>query len=64
MKDIFSGPNESCIIPGQLEAEFAQRSEQAGGLLFSEKEIEAFNYLAQECGAPPWSLDQFSQESK
>ena len=64
MKDIFSGPNESCITPGQLEAEFAQRSEQAGGLLFSEKEIEAFNHLAQECGATPWSLDQFHQESK
>ena len=64
MKDIFQEGNSDCIIPGQFEAQFAKRSEQAGGLLFSEKEIEAFNHLADECGAAPWSLDQFSPESK
>ena len=64
MKDIFQEGNSDCIIPGQFEAQFAKRSELAGGLLFSEKEIEAFNHLAEECGATPWSLDQFSPESK
>ena len=64
MKDIFQEGNSDCIIPGQFEAQFAKRSEQAGGLLFSEKEIEAFNHLADECGATPWSLEQFSPEFK
>ena len=48
-EDIFQEGNSDCIIPGQFEADLPERSEQAGGLLFSEKEIEAFNHLAEEC---------------
>jgi L-2-hydroxycarboxylate dehydrogenase (NAD+) len=34
----------------------------AGGLLFSEAEIKAFNEIAEECGQPIWKLDEFSAE--
>ena len=38
MEDILGGENRDCILPGQMEAEFAKRSERAGGLLFSERD--------------------------
>ena len=57
--DILGHGNEGCLLPGQIEAEAAKRSEQSGGLLFSEKEIEGFNELAVECGAQPWELSAF-----
>ena len=40
--------------PDPLRA--AKLSEEAGGLLFSEKEIEEFNLIAKECGSEPWQL--------
>jgi L-2-hydroxycarboxylate dehydrogenase (NAD+) len=43
------------MLPGQLEADWAKRSEAAGGLLFTEAEIEAFNELAVEAGRPRWT---------
>ena len=52
--------NESCLLPGEMEARFAARSKEAGGLLFTEKEIEAFNELADECGQEAWKLSDFS----
>ena len=48
LEDILGGENRDCILPGQMEAEFAKRSGGAGGLLFSEKEIEEFK-IAVEC---------------
>ena len=62
-KDILGDGNRSCILPGQMEAEFAKRTEKAGGLLFSVKEIEEFNKIAQDCGQKPWSLCQFKKET-
>jgi len=56
LDDILGEGNEKCIIPGQIEAQFAKLSEEAGGLLFSEKEIEEFNLIAKECGSEPWQL--------
>jgi len=60
IEDIIGHGNENCLLPGQMEAEFYKRSEENAGLLFSEKEIEAFNELAEECGAAQWSLSDFS----
>ena len=59
LDDIFGAGNENCILPGEIEAKFAKLSEQAGGLLFSEKEIEEFNHIAEECGAEPWLIGDF-----
>jgi L-2-hydroxycarboxylate dehydrogenase (NAD+) len=38
------------ILPGQLEHQAAKQSEQAGGLLFTEAEIEEFQHIAEEAG--------------
>lgn len=55
LDDIRKG-NEAAIIPGQFEAEAAERSAKAGGLLFSEAEMQELNHLAAECGEPPFDL--------
>jgi ureidoglycolate dehydrogenase (NAD+) len=55
LTDILGHGNEQCMLPGQLEAEAAARSEKAGGLLFSKAEVEALNEIAHEAGLP--SLD-------
>ena len=62
IEDILGHGNENCLLPGQLEAEWAKRVDAAGGLLFSEAEINAFNELAEECGETPWSLSDFQSE--
>ena len=51
LDDILARGNESCLLPGQPEAQNAQHTQQAGGLLFTEAEIAALNELAEECGA-------------
>jgi L-2-hydroxycarboxylate dehydrogenase (NAD+) len=48
LSDILKEGNEKCLLPGQLEAQFAIRSKKNEGLLFSEKELEEFAVLAQE----------------
>ncbi len=48
MENILTTGNEKCILPGQLEAEAAKRSEAAGGLLFSTAELEELNKIATE----------------
>jgi L-2-hydroxycarboxylate dehydrogenase (NAD+) len=55
LADILGHGNESCILPGQLEAEAARRCDAAGGLLFSTAELEALNEIAREAGVPPLS---------
>ena len=52
LEDILGHGNENCMLPGQPEAENAKHTEKAGGLLFSDAEVEALNELAAECGAP------------
>ncbi|HWA86749.1 MAG TPA: Ldh family oxidoreductase, partial [Opitutus sp.] len=54
--DILGHGNETCMLPGQPEAQFAARSAKNGGLLFSEAEIAAFNELATETRQPKWNL--------
>lgn len=63
IEDILGHGNENCLLPGQLEAKWAERVECAGGLLFSEAEIKAFSEIAIECGCCPWSLDNFKPEA-
>ena len=62
LDDILAEGNSNCILPGQMEAEFASRTEKAGDLLFSENEILGFNEIANECGHPTWNIDQFTKE--
>lgn len=54
--DILGHGNESCMLPGQIEAQAAARSAKNGGLLFSEAEVNAFNEIAAECRQPRWKL--------
>ncbi len=53
LADILGHGNEGCMLPGQLEAEAARRSDQAGGLLFSTAEVAALNEIAHEAGLAP-----------
>jgi L-2-hydroxycarboxylate dehydrogenase (NAD+) len=50
LADIFAHGNETATLPGQIEAQAAAHSAQAGGLLFSAAEVDAFNEVARECG--------------
>jgi L-2-hydroxycarboxylate dehydrogenase (NAD+) len=53
--DVLGHGNEKCLLPGQVEAEWARRTAEAGGLLFTDAEVEAFNELAGEAGVPRWA---------
>jgi len=61
LKDVLGHGNEKCMLPGTIEANAAKRCEKAGGLLFSEAEIEEFAHLATESKLDPtsWSLNHF-----
>lgn len=59
LRDILGHGNEKCLLPGQLEAEWAARCDRAGGLLFSAAEIAAFAEIANECGQPAWTASDF-----
>jgi L-2-hydroxycarboxylate dehydrogenase (NAD+) len=48
--DIRGHGNESILLPGEPEARAAKLSEKAGGLLFTQAEIEAFEKIAAEAG--------------
>ena len=56
MADILGHGNSQCMLPGQLEAEAAARSDACGGLLFSTAEVEALNDIAHEAGMVPFDL--------
>lgn len=59
LDDILGHGNAGCLLPGQLEAEWARKCAAAGGLLFSPAEIEGFDAVAGECGAPRWAVGEF-----
>jgi L-2-hydroxycarboxylate dehydrogenase (NAD+) len=61
MDDILGHGNEAAIWPGQIEAEAANLSRRAGGLLFTAAEIASFAEIAGECGHPPWDPDSLAQ---
>ena len=48
--DVLGHGNENCLLPGQLEANFAKKTAEAGGLLFTEAELAEFNELAEDLG--------------
>lgn len=49
LDDILAG-NDGVLLPGELEARAAAKSEAAGGLLFTDAELEALNQIAAELG--------------
>ena len=59
--DILGHGNEGCLLPGQIEATAAARSEKNGGLLFSTAELDAFDGIAEECGAAKWDRSVFKE---
>ncbi len=59
LRDILGHGNETCILPGQIEARAAQLSDQHDGLLFTAAEIEGFAEIADEVDADPWSPEDF-----
>jgi L-2-hydroxycarboxylate dehydrogenase (NAD+) len=59
IEDILGHGNGKCLLPGQIEAEFAKKTAAAGGLLFSKAEIEAFNEIATEAKQPLWDIASF-----
>lgn len=63
--DILGHGNESCFLPGTIEARNAERCEKAGGLLFSPAEIKAFAEMAEHAGqdASAWTTENFPAES-
>jgi L-2-hydroxycarboxylate dehydrogenase (NAD+) len=61
LRDILGGGNESCLVPGQLEAQAAAKCARFGGLLFSAAEIAAFDEIANACGQPRWKLEEFKE---
>jgi L-2-hydroxycarboxylate dehydrogenase (NAD+) len=56
LEDIIGHGNDNSILPGQFEAQAASRSDENGGLLFSEAEVAGFNEIAEECGQPKWDV--------
>ncbi|HKB92248.1 MAG TPA: Ldh family oxidoreductase [Opitutaceae bacterium] len=63
IEDILGHGNERAMLPGQLEAEWAKKTAAAGGLLFSQAEIEAFNEIATETKQSVWKLESFKKVS-
>jgi L-2-hydroxycarboxylate dehydrogenase (NAD+) len=54
--DILGHGNEGCMLPGQLEAQWAAHTAAAGGLLFTSAEVAAFCEIARDCGLPEWDV--------
>ena len=59
--DILGHGNENCLLPGQLEARWADKVSEAGGLLFTHAELEAFNEIARESEQPEWDIQALPQ---
>jgi LDH2 family malate/lactate/ureidoglycolate dehydrogenase len=57
LADILGHGNDRCMLPGQVEAEAAARSDRAGGLLFSRAEVDALDAIAREAGVEPLVAD-------
>lgn len=63
VRDVLGHGNENCMLPGTIEATSAKLSEQAGGLLFTEAEMNGFRELAEECGVDAGVWDPAKLES-
>ena len=58
LSDILGHGNEQCMLPGQIEATWARRSKDAGGLLFTQAEVEALSEIAHSCGEKPLAISE------
>lgn len=56
IEDILGHGNENSMLPGQIEAAARQRSDAAGGLLFTAAEVAEFNEINAELGLPAWEI--------
>jgi LDH2 family malate/lactate/ureidoglycolate dehydrogenase len=54
--DVLGHGNDGAMLPGQIEAGFRQRSDAAGGILFTAAEVKEFNEIARELGEPEWDI--------
>lgn len=61
IEDVLGHGNEDCMLPGQIEAEAARATREAGGLLFTRAEVEALNGIADECGEPGLDVDALAR---
>ncbi len=59
--DILGHGNDNSMLPGQLEFAARQRSDEAGGILFTEAEVAEFNEIATELGEPTWDISQLAR---
>ena len=59
--DILGHGNEAAMLPGQIEAGFRKRSDEAGGILFTAAEVGEFNEIAIELGLPTWDIASLAQ---
>ncbi len=50
VQDILGHGNEASLLPGQIEHNAAQRSAAAGGLLFTDAEVDELKHIADEAG--------------
>jgi L-2-hydroxycarboxylate dehydrogenase (NAD+) len=55
LDDILGHGNNHAMLPGQIEASARQRSDEAGGLLFTAAEVDEFNSIATDLGLPAWN---------
>lgn len=63
IQDILGHGNDVCMLPGQLEDQWARHSAAAGGLLFTAAELSAFSEIAKDCGQPVWDASSFGTYS-
>jgi L-2-hydroxycarboxylate dehydrogenase (NAD+) len=63
IQDVLGHGNDGCMLPGQLEDQWARHSAAAGGLLFTAAELSAFSEIAQDCGQPVWDASSFGTYS-
>lgn len=61
--DVLGHGNDGAMLPGQIEATWAKKTAEAGGLLFSKAEVDSFNELTAECGLPAWKSESFKTVS-
>ncbi len=61
--DVLGHGNEKSMLPGQLEAMWAKRTAEAGGLLFTQAELDAMNEIAAEAGQPALRAGDFKTVS-
>jgi LDH2 family malate/lactate/ureidoglycolate dehydrogenase len=61
LDDILGHGNDNAMLPGQIEAGFRKRSDEAGGILFTDAEVAEFNELAVSLGREPWDVSRLKR---